>query len=260
MVFSSMIDNGIELYEDRILGEMEMFKVAICDDNRNQCNEIENIVEVFFLTETFKYEVDIYISGEELIYNLNAGEKYDLIYLDIELEELNGVFVGQYIREELQDDTTQIVYISGKISYVLELFQIRPMHFLIKPLNKQQVIKTLEKTIELQGRQTKVLTYRTGKTEKKVPFKNIIYFSSDAKKVIIHMKNSKDSFYGKLTEVVCPSEDFLCIHKSYIINLNHVVQFKFDSVILTNFEEIPISRAYRKEVREKLMEWYRKGK
>lgn len=237
-----------------------MFKIAVCDDNRSQCNEIENIIVSYFMTESLKYEIDIYFSGEEFISNLNAGEKYDLVYLDIELALLDGVFVGQYIREELRDDNIQIVYISGKASYALDLFQIRPMHFLIKPLSEQQIIQTLEKAIELQGRQTKVLVYKTGKTEKKIPYKEIMYFSSDAKKVIIHTKNEEDSFYGKLTDMVYPEEDFFCIHKSYIVNRNYVMQFKFDSVVLINLEVLPISRAYRKEVREKLADWYRKDK
>lgn len=249
-----------EFCKYKVLGEVEMFKIAVCDDNRIQCNEIENIIETYFLTEPFKCEIDIFISGEELIHSLDVGEKYDLIYLDIELEQLNGVFVGQYIREELQDDNTQIVYISGKTSYALDLFQIRPMHFLIKPLSKEQIIKTLEKAIELQGRQTRVLMYKTGKTEKKIPFKEIMYFSSDAKKVIIHIKNGEDSFYGKLTDVVYPEEDFICIHKSYIVNRNYVMQFKFDSVILVNSEVLPISRVYRKEVRDRLIDWHRKDK
>lgn len=246
-----------EICRNRILGEIGMFKIAICDDHKTQCNEIENIIEEFFSTETFRCEVDIYISGEEIIKNLNAGEKYDLIYLDIEMEQINGVFVGKYIRENLHDENTQIVYISGKSSYALDLFQIRPLHFLIKPLPKNQVIATLEKAIELQGRQSKMLIYKTGKTEKRVAFNEIMYISSDAKKVIIHTKSGKDSFYGKLVDVVCPKKDFIRIHKSFIINRQYVTQFKFDSVILANREELPISRVYRKEVRNSLMEWHK---
>lgn len=235
----------------------EMFKIAICDDNRIQCNEIECIIEEFLRTESFKHEIDVFISGEEIIRSLKEGERYDIIYLDIEMEQINGVFVGQYIRNVLQDDMTQLVYISGNTSYALELFQIRPLHFLIKPLSKQQILQTLEKTIELQGRKMKLLTYKTGKTEKKVQFKDIMYFSSEAKKIVIHMKDTQDSFYGKLVDIIYPTEDFLYIHKSFLVNRHYVMQFKFDSVILVNAEELPISRAYRKTVRGKLMEWLR---
>ena len=82
-----------------------MFRIAICDDNGAVCSAIENI--------------DGFQSGEELLKELDDHEKYDLIYLDIELARLNGVEVGRYIREKLLDDYTQIAFISAKSSYAL---------------------------------------------------------------------------------------------------------------------------------------------
>lgn len=159
-----------------------MFKVAICDDNEAICSEIENILENFFSTELIQYEIDSFSSGEELLGELKSNEKYDLIYLDIELAELNGIVVGRYIREELLDDFTQIVFISAKPSYALELFQVRPMNFLVKPFTDKQVVDALQKTLELQGRQTRIFLYKSGKIETRIPYKDIMYFSSDVKK------------------------------------------------------------------------------
>lgn len=229
-----------------------MFKVAICDDNEAICNEIEQIIEGYLLTEKIKYEMDIFTSGEELIESLQEKERFDLMYLDIELDSINGVTVGKYIREELLDDATQIAFISAKSSYALQLFQVRPIDFLVKPFHKKQVLKILEKTLELQGRQTNYFCYKSGKTEKRIPYKEIMYFCSEAKKIVIHMRDREDYFYGKLMELTFPEEDFLRIHKSFVVNKQYVVQFKFDSILLSNSEELPISRIYRKEVREKL--------
>lgn len=230
-----------------------MFKVAICDDNEAICSEIENILENFFSTELIQYEIDSFSSGEELLGELKSNEKYDLIYLDIELAELNGIVVGRYIREELLDDFTQIVFISAKPSYALELFQVRPMNFLVKPFTDKQVVDALQKTLELQGRQTRIFLYKSGKIETRIPYKDIMYFSSDVKKILIHRRNRVDSFYGKLSELKLPVSDFIQIHKSFIVNKQFVVRFKFDSVLLSNSEELPISRVYRKTVRDNLM-------
>ena len=59
--------------------------------------------------------------------------------------------------------------------------------------------------------------------------------------------------YGKLSELNLPDTEFIQIHKSFIVNKQYVKRFKFDSVLLSNEEELPISRAYRKIVRENLM-------
>lgn len=230
-----------------------MFRIAICDDQRSVCSEIEHTIENFFATESIQYEIDSFLSGEELLKELKNQEKYDLIYLDIELDVCNGVDVGRYIREELLDDFTQIAFISAKSSYALELFQVRPIHFLVKPFTPKQVIEVLEKALELQGRQTKIFHYRSGKLEKKISYKDIMYFSSDEKKVIIHMRDQEDYFYGKLSELQLPFTDFVQIHQSFIVNKQYVIRFKFDCVLLSNAEELPISRRYRSLVRENLM-------
>ena len=230
-----------------------MFRIAICDDNGAVCSAIENIIDDFFKTETMHYEIDSFQSGEELLKELDDHEKYDLIYLDIELARLNGVEVGRYIREKLLDDYTQIAFISAKSSYALELFQIRPIHFLVKPFTPRQVIGILEKAMELQGHQVKIFSYKTGKAENRIPYKDIMYFSSETKKIIVHTRDGSDSFYGKLSELNLPDTEFVQIHKSFIINKQYVTRFKFDSVLLSNNEELPISRAYRKTVRENLM-------
>lgn len=230
-----------------------MFRIAVCDDNFSVCSEIENIIIHFFETEKVQYEIDSFQTGEELIRELEHQAKYDLIYLDIELEQINGVGVGRYIREQLLDDYTQIAFISGKSTYAMELFQIRPIHFLVKPFTSRQVMGVLEKAMELQGRQTKIFFYKTGKSECRVPYKDILYFSSDAKKIVVHTKMGNNYFYGKLSELKLPETEFLQVHKSFIINKRYVTRFCFDTVLLRNDEKLPISRIYRKTVRDALM-------
>lgn len=234
-----------------------VFRIAICDDNEAVCNEIEAIIQEYFQIEKIKFDVDVFLNGEELLDSLKVNNRYDLIYLDIELNELNGISIAKYIRDDLSDDFTQIAYISGHSSYAMELFETRPIHFLVKPLEKNKLQNVLMKTLEIQGRQTRVFNYKSGTTEKRVPYKDIMYFSSDMKKTIIHMRNYNDFFYSKLQDVSFPGEEFICIHKSFVVNKNYVAQFKIDCVVLTNGETLPISRPYRNEVRERLKQWQR---
>lgn len=233
-----------------------MFRIAICDDDMEICNQIKCVLSTFLATEKAEAEIDIYHSGKKLFFSLKKGNEYNLIYLDIELSYLNGIAIGLYIREEQKNENTQIVFISADPSYALQLFQVRPLDFLVKPLKAQQVIHTLEKTFTLSEQQTKLLPYLSDKIKKRVPFKDIIYLSSDAKRIILHLKNGTDYFYGKLSALRLP-KDFLVIHKSFIVNLNSVVQFKFNCVLLSNGEILPISRAHHVEVQEYIGQWNR---
>ena len=74
-----------------------------------------------------------------------------MFFLDIEIEFMNGVQVGRFIREKLQDDNTLIVYMSSYTKYAMELFEVRPMDFLIKPLNEKKDYKSV-------GNRNKIIT------------------------------------------------------------------------------------------------------
>ena len=113
------------------------------------------------MSETF--EVESYYDGEHLIEQLNNGAYYDFIFLDIHLTAMNGVDVGKWIREELKDYKTFIIYISSDISYAMELFQVQPFDFLIKPLKPEQVYNVIDKGICRLKESIRFLQYKKNK-------------------------------------------------------------------------------------------------
>ena len=87
-------------------------RIAICDDDKNICTQIENTLLEYSEKSMQKIEVLVFFSGEDLIGYINNGNLFQLIYLDIEMKKMNGVDVGKYIRKILKDYATEIVYIS----------------------------------------------------------------------------------------------------------------------------------------------------
>ena len=74
-------------------------KIAICDDDTGTCEELRKILENI---STKKDMIHIYNAGEELLGDISNGYIYDVVYLDIELPGLNGVEVGQVLREQVK--------------------------------------------------------------------------------------------------------------------------------------------------------------
>ena len=68
---------------------------------------------------------------------------FDLIFLDIELKKKSGLDVSNYIRNELGNESVQIAYISAKTGYAMDLFEFRPINFLVKPLEYSKVVITI---------------------------------------------------------------------------------------------------------------------
>ncbi len=229
-----------------------MYRIAICDDETAVCSQIEQMIIDYGKSISEKLEIDVYYSGEELCKFLRSGAEYDILFLDIEFKQLNGVEIGEKIREELRNETVQIVYISGKQSYAIELFNIRPLNFLIKPLESDKVIKTLKKGMELSEKKHKYFAYRQGHITKKMLIEEILFFESVNRQVKMTTSAEKIVFYGSLSDIFSQLQacQFFYIHKSYLINYHHVIEFSYDHLVMSDKTVLPISQSRRKEVRD----------
>lgn len=112
-----------------------MLRIAICDDMINICDELKLFLNQYQHKKNIKIQISIFYSGEAFIADSEKNQ-FDLIFLDIALAQMNGIEVGKYIREKLKNEIIQIIYISSEPNYAVSLFQNRPFHFLLKPLNE----------------------------------------------------------------------------------------------------------------------------
>ena len=177
---------------------------------------------------------------------------YDLIFLDIEMQKMSGIELGKLIRNERRDELTKIVYISWNRGYALDLFQVRPLDFIIKPIDPDRVFFNVEKTLELLNRQTQYFMYQSDNVRKKMPVNDILFFESANRLIRMFTVSGVVEFYGKLEEISerLDSKYFWRIHKSYLINYVHGDKFDYKSVLMNNDRELPISQSQRKTVRE----------
>lgn len=229
-----------------------MLKIAICDDVMSICAELEKILIKIGQTTNQEIEVDVFYSGEELCNYISNNNYYDLIFLDIELSIMNGVEVGKKIREVMPDVSIQIVYISAKESYAMQLFKIRPLDFIIKPITYEKISDVMNVVLKLMQKNNKFFNYKIGFETYKVNIKDILYFESNYRKVNIITKTGINSFYENLDSVFekVKQFNFLNIHKSYLVNYDYVIKFEYDKLTMFNNKILPISQSRRKEIRE----------
>lgn len=241
---------------------MLMFRIAICDDEKKICEQLETFIAQYCEERQMEVFIKVYENGESLYDALDRNIIFDLIFLDIELYHINGIEIGQLVRDKLHNVLMQIVYISSKQGYAMDLFAVRPLNFLLKPLAYEQIAHCIDQTLELVKLPVAYFTYRIGKEVKRVPLSNILYFESNNRKVTVAKINGRDSFYGKLNSICQEVEDrgFLAIHKSYLVNYLHIESCRSTDVTMDNGEILPISRARQKAVAERLMHLRQGGK
>ncbi len=230
-----------------------MYRIGICDDDKELCAGLEEQIYRIAKELSVKVEVEVWYSGESILRDLGNGIQLDMIFLDIELVQKNGVSVGKFIRNEMEDIQTHIVYISSKQNYAMQLFKVQPLDFLIKPVSDGQIKEVLVRSIRQKQNLGSCFEFQKGGVVFRVPTKDIIYFSSMDKKVRLVAKDGEEEFYGKLKSIQeeLPA-DFMMIHQSYIINQLYVSEYSYDSVKMSDGTILSISKPYRKDIRSKI--------
>jgi len=231
--------------------------IAICDDEIQIGTLLEKDLIEILDSINIKYEIDVYYTGEDLYNKMESGVHYDLIFLDIEFAQnaINGVEVGKLIRDAQKNNLVSIVYISWEKNYAMELFDIRPLHFLVKPLNYEKIEKIIRTYLDISGLLSGVFTYKIGHDTFKARVKDIVYLENRERKIIIVFSDGRsEEFYGSLKEVYeeqLKGFDFIFIHASYVVNYDHITKVEYNQLFINNSAlPLPISKHRRNDVRE----------
>ena len=110
-----------------------MLEIAICEDDRYQQGDLEAMVYGLGKKHGICLEVDVYENGESLLRAIQKKIKYDLVYLDIEMDGMGGVEVAERLREK--DRTVQLVYVTQYENYLKQSTQTMPSGYIIKPID-----------------------------------------------------------------------------------------------------------------------------
>ena len=221
-----------------------MIKIAICDDEKIITSQIDNNIHDICMRESIPFDTDVFFSGEGLEKEIVSGTKYDLIYLDIQMENGDGITVAKAIRKI--DENVLIIYVSGYDRYMMELFRLDVFAFIKKPIEQQNFEKIfLDANYKICNRKF-YFSFRFRNEEYKIACIDILYFESSGRKIYVHSKNGDSSvFNGKLSDVEERLKDgkipFLRIHQSYLVNYHFIRSRSRKLVTLINGMTLPIS-------------------
>ena len=229
-----------------------MIRIAVIDDMCNICSYIEDVLLSFGKKIGEKIEVEPYMSTKKFILALKNREVFDLIFLDIEIDDKTGIDIANYIRNTKDDEYQAIVYISGNTSYSLQLFETHPLDFLVKPLSDEKIEKVVMKYMKIYKKISDIFTYTIGADSFKIKMKDIIYFIVENHMINMHTKDTNIKFRNSLSklEKQLNKNKFLRISKQILVNTIHVKEYHFNEVILYNGAQLPIGRSYHDKVTE----------
>ncbi len=231
-----------------------MIRVAVCDDIHEAVTQITGYLMEYQQSKNHKLDVTSFFIAEDLWEHLKSNH-CDLIILDIELVKMNGVELGHLIRTELDDHAVSIIYISAMDTYDRQLFDVQPLNFLPKPIDKQKLFDAVDLAIRLLDDKNHIFVFKDKGGSHRIRIKEILYFESFAHNLKIVASSENYEFRASMSEIMDELSDFgfIQIHRSYIINYEQIKSIRYKEVVMANGDTVPISRNKRKEIREILM-------
>lgn len=228
-----------------------MLRIALCDDEA-AARETLFIQLAKFLDEETEQIVYEFSSGSSAVRWLkkHPGE-IDLLFLDVEMPEMNGMETASAIREF--DENLLIVFVTGYADYVFDGYRVGAMDYLMKPAGGELLQGLLERVRKvLYRKRNEHFIVENADGTYRFSLKDILYFYSDRRKVNLVTGEGTYSFYGRLDDVEEKAgAGFVRIHQRYLVNASRVEHIGNSSVELLG-TTLPISRAMKETAAKKI--------
>lgn len=234
-----------------------MFSIAVCDDEVIECcNMAKRIKEIM---EEMKIPCIIrqFRSGGEL---LRALESFDIVFLDIIMQDLDGMKTAQVFREKASDKI--LIFVSSSREYVFEAYDVEAFQYLLKPVDDRKLKNVLQKAvIKTQIRSKEFIIVSRERQKKKLFLDDIYYFEIKGRIVDAHGPEGIFTYYEQIGELENKLRDkvFFRCHKSYLINLKYVDGYSRQEVVLENGEKIVIAKRRYDEFVQEMLKVMRKN-
>lgn len=229
-----------------------MLKIAICDDEKYFQEQVKIYVEEYLSAKGILYEIKTFSSGLRF---LNLGIEllqYSIIFLDIKMDDINGIEVAQQIRTYSSD--IYIVFVTAFLNYSLDGYKVDATRYLLKGNDNFN-----ESICECMDNIFYKMNYIVEKKEffkegKNIPIERIVYIESKLHKLEFHiMENDlhKYTLYATLNDLEkeIGKFHFLRIHQSFLVNLKHIKNVTGYKVVLSNNQQLIVPKARYKEVK-----------
>lgn len=185
-------------------------------------------------------------------------DSYDIAFLDIDMEKLNGINLARKLRQE--NPGIVIIFLTNFIQYAPEGFEVQAFRYLMKGDMNKKLRTYLEDAIKEVIRQRQVLTISVNAELIDVPVSQILYLESNLRVITMHLINNDRKeyrFYGNMTDLAEKLNNlgFLRVQKSFLVNMEYIEQLQYEKVRLFGGIVLPSSAKNHKELKHYYLKW-----
>jgi DNA-binding LytR/AlgR family response regulator len=225
-------------------GKKMDYRIAICDDRQEDREYVRQLTARWAQQRGNQVEMTEFCSAEQFLFSCPQPD-FDLLLLDIEMGEMDGVSLAKQVRRT--NELMQIVFITGYSDYITEGYEVAALHYLMKPVKEEKLFVVLDRAVERLHKNTKVLTLETSEEMVRVPLYQVSALEVQRNYVTVHARQDytvKKSLSELMEQL---DERFFRVGRSAVVNLNDISRVTRSDIYLTDGRSIPLPRgAYDK--------------
>ena len=233
-----------------------MITFAICDDEPLMARELAGHLAGYMKEKsTTDYSVSSFSNGCAL---LESGGSFDVIFLDIQMEQPDGMETAKLLRQ--RGDHSLLIFVTVLKECVFDSFQVEAFDYLLKPLDSVRFKQTMNRVLRsLEQRAAEDIVIQRGTGCEVVLLSDIVYCEVLGRKIYLHKSDGTVSdYYNKLEDLERRVDGrFFKCHRSYLVNLDYVRGCQDGQVLLPQGVRIPASRLRERELTQALLRYMR---
>lgn len=227
-----------------------MYSIALVDDDKEDRETLKAYIARYFNENGGEYAVAEFADGSELL--TNYAPKYDIVFLDIDMEKLNGMAAAKKMRAT--DESTAIIFVTRMAKYAIKGYEVSALDFIVKPVEYYSFALKIKRALDYCDANRKNYVHlKVSGNEVFINEADITYVETLGHYLIYHTKKGEHKILGTLKsaeEALSPGNFALC-NRCYLVNLRYVVSIA-GNILSLGDEELVISRYKRKSFIEAL--------
>lgn len=241
------------------MGWLQVIKIAVCDDEELFQNKIKEKISNYLEEKGCPCDICCFSSGRDLLDKIQKEKEkdFDIVYLDINMEQMDGLVTAAQIREVKSD--LSIVFVTSYISYALEGYKVNAFRYILKNPDRldEMLLESLEAFLKEWSKKQKTMVFDFVEGKRTITLVDVVYIESDLHRLYFHMKKEGKvySIYDKLNAVekYFVGLPFLRIHQSYFVNMAEVEQYCRYEMLMKSGDLLSIPKSKYKAVKEAMI-------
>ena len=231
------------------------YRIAIVDDNQVDAEYVHSILNTWFQERQAGVQVQRFTSAESFLFRYAEDKEWDILLLDIEMGAMDGVSLAKKIRQD--NETVQIVFITGFADYISEGYEVSALHYLMKPVKQEKMFAVLDRAVAATQKTERVILLPVGGEMLRLPVGQVQYVEAFSHAVAIITGTDTIQVKMPISEIEkLLGNGFVRCHRSYLVGLKHIARLSRTEVILDSGKILPLSRSAAASVHKAFISYY----